>query len=181
MVHYRRNWIPGGTFFFTVALADRRTSVLVDHIALLRMAFRNTKNLKPFAVDAIVVLPEHLHAILTLPPNDADYSGRWKSIKAWFTRGIVAIGEAPPRDHRGEYLLWQRRFWEHTRSRTIRIWSAARATSMSIRSSMGSSRRLRHDLIRRCTAMSGREYCRLTGAVMSKMIAGILASVQSSR
>lgn len=114
MVHYRRNCIPGGTFFFTVALADRRTSVLVDHIALLRMAFRNTKNLKPFAVDAIVVLPKHLHAILTLPPNDADYSGRWKSIKAWFTRGIVAIGEAPPRDHRGEYLLWQRRFWEHT-------------------------------------------------------------------
>ncbi|QDM17762.1 MULTISPECIES: REP-associated tyrosine transposase [unclassified Tardiphaga] len=114
MVHYRRNWIPGGTFFLTVALADRRSSVLADHIALLQMAFRNTKNLKPFAIDAVVILPEHLHAILILPPSDADYSGRWKSIKAWFTRGVVAIGEAPPRDHRGEYLLWQRRFWEHT-------------------------------------------------------------------
>ncbi|MDB5564313.1 MAG: hypothetical protein JWP84_879 [Tardiphaga sp.] len=114
MVQYRRNLIPGGTFFFTVTLADRRSSALVDHVGVLRTAFRNARNLKPFVIDAIVILPDHLHAILTLPDGDADFPGRWKSIKAWFTRGIIAAGASVLRDHRGEYLLWQPRFWEHT-------------------------------------------------------------------
>ncbi|WP_368039697.1 transposase [Tardiphaga sp. vice352] len=180
MVHYRRNWIPGGTFFLTVALADRRSSVLADHIALLQMAFRNTKNLKPFAIDAVVILPEHLHAILILPPSDADYSGRWKSIKAWFTRGVVAIGEAPPRDHRGEYLLWQRRFWEHT-IRDDQDRSAARATLTIARSSMAWSRRRRHGPIHRCIAMSGRGCCLPIWADTEAMTAAILASERISR
>ena len=114
MVRYRRNVVPGGTFFFTVTLADRRSSVLVDHVGLLRTAFRNTRNRKSFSVDAIVVLPDHLHAILTLPAGDSDFSGRWKAIKAAFTRSIIVTGATIPRDDRGEYLLWQRRFWEHT-------------------------------------------------------------------
>jgi putative transposase len=114
MVRYRRNFIPGGTFFFTVTLADRRSSVLVDHVELLRTAFRNARDRKPFAVDAIVILPDHLHAILTLPSGDADFPGRWKAIKAAFTRAIAATGAAVPCNDRGEYLLWQRRFWEHT-------------------------------------------------------------------
>ena len=114
MVRYRRNFVPGGTFFFTVTLADRRSSMLVDHVGLLRAAFRSTRDRKSFAVDAIVVLPDHLHAILTLPPGDSDFSGRWKAIKAKFTHSVIAIGATVPRDHRGEYLLWQRRFWEHT-------------------------------------------------------------------
>ncbi len=114
MVRYRRNVVPGGTFFFTVTLADRRSCVLVDHVGLLRAAFRSTRNRKSFAVDAIVILPDHLHAILTLPPGDSDFSGRWKAIKAKFTRSVIATGATIPRDHRGEYLLWQRRFWEHT-------------------------------------------------------------------
>jgi putative transposase len=114
MVRYRRNLIPGGTFFFTVTLADRRSSVLVNHVGLLRAAFRSARDRKSFAVDAIVILPDHLHAILTLPPGDADFSGRWKAIKAAFTRGIATTGETIPRNNRGEYLLWQRRFWEHT-------------------------------------------------------------------
>ncbi len=114
MVHYRRNWLPGGTFFFTVALADRRSSALVDHVDLLRMAVRYARNLKPLAIDAIVILPDHLHAIWTLPSDDADFSGRWRSIKARFTHRVVANGTAVARDHRGEYLLWQSRFWEHT-------------------------------------------------------------------
>jgi putative transposase len=59
MVRYRRNVVPGGTFFFTVTLADPRSSVLVDHVGLLRTAFRNTRNRKSFAVDAIVILPDH--------------------------------------------------------------------------------------------------------------------------
>jgi putative transposase len=114
MVRYRRNLVPGGTFFFTVALADRRSSALVDHVGLLRAAFRQARNRSPFVIEAIVILPDHLHAILTLPPGDADFPGRWKSIKAAFTRGVIVSGTAVPRDRRGEYFLWQRRFWEHT-------------------------------------------------------------------
>ena len=114
MVQYRRNAVPGGTFFFTVTLADRRSSVLVDHVGLLRKAFRQTRDRRPFAVDAIVILPDHLHAILTLPSGDSDFSGRWKAIKAAFTRSVVAKGEVVSRDRRGEYSLWQKRFWEHT-------------------------------------------------------------------
>ncbi|HEX9588307.1 MAG TPA: transposase [Bradyrhizobium sp.] len=114
MVRYRRNLVPGGTFFFTVTLADRRSSLLVDHVGLLRAAFRHARDRKSFAIDAIVILPDHLHAILTLPSGDSDFSGRWKAIKATFTRSIVATGAAIVRDDRGEYALWQRRFWEHT-------------------------------------------------------------------
>ena len=114
MVRYRRNFVPGGTFFFTLTLADRRSSALVDHVGLLRTAFRSARERKPFAVDALVILPDHLHAILTLPSGDSDFSGRWKAIKAKFTRSIIASGGDIPRDRRGEYLLWQKRFWEHT-------------------------------------------------------------------
>jgi putative transposase len=114
MVQYRRNLVPGGTFFFTVTLADRRSSVLVDHIGLLRAAFRSARDRKPFAVDAIVILPDHLYAILTLPPGDSDFPGRWRAIKSAFARNVRATGMAVSRDSRGEYLLWQRRFWEHT-------------------------------------------------------------------
>ena len=114
MVRYRRNVVPGGTFFFTVTLADRRSSALVDHVDLLRGAFRTAHKRKPFVVDAIVILPDHLHAILTLPPEDADFSGRWKSIKATFTRRLVTSGIDIACNARGEYALWQSRFWEHT-------------------------------------------------------------------
>ena len=114
MVGYPRNVVPGGTFFFTVTLDDRRSSALVDHVTLLRAAFRKTRGERPFVVDAIVVLPDHLHAIMTLPPGDSDFSGRWRRIKSVFTRGVVAAGSTISRDHRGEYSLWQKRFWEHT-------------------------------------------------------------------
>ena len=82
MVFYRRNFIPGGTYFFTVALADRKRDWLVRHIDLLRLAFRRARRQRPFAIDAIVVLPEHLHCIWTLPLGDADYSHRWRLIKS---------------------------------------------------------------------------------------------------
>ncbi len=104
----------GGTYFFTVTLADRRSSALVDYIGSLRAAFRLARSERPFAVDAIVILPDHLHAILTLPPGDSDFSGRWRRSKSAFTRRAVAAGAAAERNERGEYGLWQRRFWEHT-------------------------------------------------------------------
>jgi putative transposase len=75
MVNYRRNFIPGGTFFFTITLADRRSRLLVDHVDLLRSALRTARQERPFVIDAIVILPDHLHAIFTLPPDDSDFSG----------------------------------------------------------------------------------------------------------
>jgi putative transposase len=87
---------------------------LVEHIAAFRQAFRIARQERPFTVDAIVVLPDHLHAILTLPEGDADFPGRWRRIKSLFSRHVSehATGLAPNR--KGEHALWQRRFWEHT-------------------------------------------------------------------
>jgi putative transposase len=114
MVRYRRNFLAGGTFFFTATLADRRSSALIDHIDLLKRAFRATRRERPFLLDAVVVLPDHLHVVITLPTDDADYPGRWKRFKSLFTRLVVARRGGFERNRRGEYSLWQRRFWEHT-------------------------------------------------------------------
>jgi putative transposase len=114
MVRYRRNFVPGGTYFFTLTLVNRRSSVLVDHIDALRAAVRRARRERPFAIDAIVVLPDHLHAILTLPPDDADYPGRWRLIKTLFSKAVLAAGARVKRHPNHELALWQRRFWEHT-------------------------------------------------------------------
>src|SRR5947207_1075167 len=113
MVRYRRNLVPGGTDFFTATVEDRRSTILVDHIAALREAFRTARRKRPFAIDAIVILPEHLHVLMTLPQDDTDNSGRWRQIKSMFAR-LVARRMPLERNRRGEYALWQRRFWEHT-------------------------------------------------------------------
>ena len=114
MVNYRRCRIAGGCFFFTVALTNRRTSLLTRHICILREAFRSVMNAHPFFIDAIVVLPDHLHCILSLPQNDDDYSMRWRQVKSAFSRQL------PTQEHRSrsriqknERGIWQRRFWEH--------------------------------------------------------------------
>lgn len=114
MVHYRRNRVCGGTFFFTVTLRERRSRLLVEHIDLLRDAFRIARQARPFETVATVVLPNHMHTIWTLPVGDHDYPGRWRAIKAYFTRALRQRGIALERDSRGEYRLWQRRYWEHT-------------------------------------------------------------------
>jgi putative transposase len=112
---YRRNFVPGGSYFFTVNLADRRATLLTDRIELLRGAFRYTQTRHPFAVDAIVVLPDHLHAIWTLPEEDADFALRWRLIKSAFARGLPkSEGVSSSRAGRGERGIWQRRYWEHT-------------------------------------------------------------------
>jgi putative transposase len=114
MVRYRRNFVPGGTFFFTVTLADRRSSLLIDHISELRAAFRAGRRERPFTIDAIVILPDHLHAILTLPQGDADFSARWRRIKGHFSSRMIVLGEFSKRHANEDFALWQRRFWEHT-------------------------------------------------------------------
>ncbi len=115
MPSYRRNFLPGGSFFFTVNLAERRSRLLIDNIELLRAVFRNTRRRHPFAIDAIAVLPDHLHAIWTLPEGDTDFSTRWSLIKAGFSRGLPK-GErvSRSRGRKRERGIWQRRYWEHT-------------------------------------------------------------------
>jgi putative transposase len=73
MVAYRRNFIPGGTCFLAVTLLDRSSRFLGDRIDDLRDAFRSVRQKHPFEIDCIVVLPDHLHCIWTLPQSDADY------------------------------------------------------------------------------------------------------------
>jgi putative transposase len=114
MPNYRRAFVPGGCWFFTVNLLDRRSSLLVDEITALRDATRHTRARFPFRIDAMVVLPDHIHAVWTLPPGDADFSMRWRLIKIRFARSIPQ-GEwrSRVRQARGERGIWQRRFWEH--------------------------------------------------------------------
>jgi len=115
MPEYRRHHVPGGTYFFTLALADRRSDLLVREIAALRAAVVRTRLLHPFQIDAWVVLPEHMHAVWTLPNGDAGYSLRWTLIKRWFSAAIPkAESRSESRAAKGERGIWQRRFWECT-------------------------------------------------------------------
>ena len=113
-MQYRRADVPGATYFFTVNIADRETSLLLDHVDVLRETTRKVRQNHPFNIDAMVVLPDHLHAPWTLPNGDADFSMRWGLIKAGFSRAVPKIEPvSPSRISKGERGLWQRRFWEH--------------------------------------------------------------------
>ena len=132
MSRYRRMYVPGGTYFFTVTLAQRGGDLLVREIDALRKAVRVTRAERPFEIDAFVVLPDHLHGVWTLPEGDADFSTRWGAIKARFTRDVRRAGFCAPSQlpqvlsgefagvnpgvltHKGEVAIWQRRFWEHS-------------------------------------------------------------------
>ncbi|MET4328078.1 REP element-mobilizing transposase RayT [Bradyrhizobium sp. i1.15.2] len=139
MVRYRRNFVPGGTFFFTVARDDRRSSALVDHVDKLRDAFRMTRADRPFTIDAIVVLPDHLHVIMTLPDNDADFSGRWWRIKSSFTHQLAVSG-APISRNVGANSRCGNGDFGSTPFATMPISNAARTTSITIQSSTALSR-----------------------------------------
>ena len=115
MTQYRRNWTLGGTYFFTVVAVNRANGPLVAHIADLRTAFRIVRAEHSFEIDAIVILPDHLHTLWTLPPADSDYATRWKKIKAAFSKRMPANEpRSPSRIAKGERGIWQRRYWEHT-------------------------------------------------------------------
>lgn len=123
--------VPGAAVFFTVTLAERGSDLLTREIGALRAAVRETMAERPFRIEAWVVMPDHLHAVWTLPEGDAEYSARWGAIKARFTRKVRRAGFTPPsryptvlsgrfagvnpgvRADKGEVALWQRRFWEH--------------------------------------------------------------------
>ena len=115
MPAYRRNRVAGATYFFTVNLLDRSRPLLVEHIEVLRDSVRRVRDLMPFHIDAWVVLPEHMHALWTLPEGDSAFPRRWQAIKMAFSRRI-AKREAVSASRRSkkERGIWQRRYWEHT-------------------------------------------------------------------
>ena len=115
MPDYRRAWHPGGTYFFTVNLLQRHDNdLLVRHIDALRDAVRTVKKRHPFHIHAWVVLPEHLHCVIELPPDDADFATRWRLIKMGFSKILPRTERlSKVRMHRGERGIWQRRYWEH--------------------------------------------------------------------
>jgi putative transposase len=117
MPQYRRAKTPGGTYFFTIVTYNRaRFLCLPENIDLLRQSFRYVMTHHPFKTDAIVILPDHLHCIWTLPVDDADFSTRWRLIKSYFSHRCQAVDSAQvsiSRARKQEKTVWQRRFWEH--------------------------------------------------------------------
>lgn len=88
MTHYRDNRAPGSTYFFTVRLLDPASTLLTDHFSAFGEAMRQARIRKPFHVDAWVVLPNHAHAIWTLPPDDHDCATRWRAVKIAFSKAL---------------------------------------------------------------------------------------------
>jgi putative transposase len=117
---FRRNDVPGGTYFFTVVTQDRRPLFTEEkNREWLHQALAKVLQKRPFEIVAMVLLPEHLHCVWMLPRDDADYSLRWAQIKEGFTRLFLADdgeeGErSASREAHRERAVWQKRFWEHT-------------------------------------------------------------------
>ena len=114
MPRYIRSLVPGGTYFFTVTLADRSSDLLVREIECLRNAYRAVQRRHPFESVAICVLPDHLHAGWKLPEGDKDYGLRWQQIKRAFSTHVGEVGVlSSSKRSKREKGLWQRRYWEH--------------------------------------------------------------------
>lgn len=119
MSWYRRWRQPGGLYFFTVVSYGRRPILTGDlERRTLRVAIEQTRLQRPWEIVAMVLLPDHLHCLWRLPPDDDDYPTRWRLIKSRFTRALLAAGCAEPRPgtsrrRRQEHAIWQRRGWEH--------------------------------------------------------------------
>ena len=104
---YRRVWQPGGSYFFTV-VTHQRQNLLVqnEYLKYLRQAFHHIRKKRPFRIDAIVVLPDHLHCIWQLPPDDDDFATRWRLIKHFVSCKIN-------KNLNNKTVIWQKRYWEH--------------------------------------------------------------------
>jgi len=112
---YTRVRVSGATYFFTVNLAKRQDNdLLTKHIDLLRDAIRLTMKAHPFVIEAMVVLPDHLHCLWRLPQDDNDFPLRWRLIKSGFSRSLPSEERiSASRRKKGERGIWQRRYWEH--------------------------------------------------------------------
>ena len=121
MPDYRRAHAPGGTFFFTVNTYRRQTFLTdADVRSAPREAIGTIRLTHPFLIEAWVLLPDHMHALWTLPPGDEDFSHRWRVIKRRVTQRCQTRLNRPEwmngrRKKRNQSTLWQHRFWEHPR------------------------------------------------------------------
>ena len=115
MPDYRRAWHPSGTYFFTVNLLQRQgNDLLVRQVGLLRAAVKSVRQRHPFVIHGWVVLPDHLHCVIELPADDADFATRWRLIKTEFSKALPKTERrSRVRAARGERGIWQRRYWEH--------------------------------------------------------------------
>jgi putative transposase len=114
MSWYRRAKIEGATFFFTVALADRSSDLLVRHVDRLRRMYQSVQLRQPFETIAICILPDHMHTVWSLPTGDGDFSLRWSLIKSAFSRGLPHEAQRTrSKIAKRERGIWQRRYWEH--------------------------------------------------------------------
>ena len=111
-MHYRRAFTPRASLFFTVVTHDRRPLLQSEGaVETLRAAFRTVLASRPFVINAMVVLPDHVHCIWTLPPDDADFATRWRLIKTWFTKHGPAHQRANQDSARA--AKQEQRYWEH--------------------------------------------------------------------
>ena len=109
MSQYKRYYQSGGNYFFTLVTHQRKPILTIpDNIERLKIAIKKVKASRPFHLNAMVILPDHLHCLWKLPENDKDFSTRWRLIKRYFSMEIAAHI-----NHRKEKEIWQRRFWEH--------------------------------------------------------------------
>lgn len=119
MTNWRRAQVPGGTFFFTLVTEDRAPILTTPRArSLLREVTLECRRQWPFEIEAVVLMPDHLHAVWRLPEGDSDYSKRWGWLKKEFTKRWLAGGgtERPVSSSRRgnrRHGVWQRRFWEH--------------------------------------------------------------------
>jgi REP element-mobilizing transposase RayT len=168
MSRYRRAPIPGATYFFT--LNTYRRQALLTHaevLTALHSAHRVVRATHPFRVEALVILPNHLHAVWSLPPEDTDYSTRLSLLKrhvSQMVRHLLSASQSASRHKRWELALWQRRFWEHQSVMTP-IMSGTWITFITIRSSMGLSPKSVIGHIRRFIVTSDSVCIQMTGRV----------------
>ena len=113
MTEYRRLLLPGATYFFTVRLETRGSTLLTDHVNALRYAYAKAVTEFPVTCHAMVVLPDHLHAIWTEPTGEVWYAERWRRIKTRFAQGMPPLPDRSSHEGKREPALWQRRFSEY--------------------------------------------------------------------
>ncbi len=106
MTNIHRLILPGATYFFTVRLETRGSTLLTDHIESLRFAYAKAVQEFPVTCHAMVILPDHLHAVWSEPQSGVFYTERWRRLKTRFAQAIPAGAV-------GEKTIWQRRFTEH--------------------------------------------------------------------
>lgn len=117
MPNYLRNYAKNSTYFFTFCLYNRQSKLLIENIDSLRLAYQKIQQKMPFYTEAMVVLPDHIHMLWTLPINDIDYSTRIRLFKTHFSKQLDSSIKLPTtlsQKNKKEIGIWQRRFWEHT-------------------------------------------------------------------